>query len=185
MIELGGHDVSFLEQHTNGWPELRDRLATLSWSEIERKSGVPTATIDDIARRYMKSRNAVFAWTMGITHHAHGVQNVEAIANLALLRGMVGRAGAGLMPIRGHSNVQGIGSVGVTPKLKDELLARLESHFGVRLPTTPGLDTMGCMEGALAGRSSWGCVWVATCTGPTPMPRSPRGPCRNSICSCT
>jgi molybdopterin-dependent oxidoreductase alpha subunit len=151
VIELGGHDVSFLQQHTNGWPELRDRLATLSWAEIERKSGVPAAMIDDIARRYMKSKNAVFAWTMGITHHAHGVQNVEAIANLALLRGMVGRAGAGLMPIRGHSNVQGIGSVGVTPKLKDELLTRLESHFGVRLPTTPGLDTMGCMEGALAG----------------------------------
>lgn len=151
VIELGGHDVSFLEQHTNGWIEWRDRLATLSWSEIERKSGVPAATIDDIARRYMKSKNSVFAWTMGITHHAHGVQNVEAIANLALLRGMVGREGAGLMPIRGHSNVQGIGSVGVTPKLKDELLARLESHFGVRLPTTPGLDTMGCMEGALAG----------------------------------
>jgi molybdopterin-dependent oxidoreductase alpha subunit len=156
VIELGGHDVSFLEQHTNGWSELRDQLATLSWSEIERKSGVPAATIDDIARRYMKSKNAVFAWTMGITHHAHGVQNVEAIANLALLRGMVGREGAGLMPIRGHSNVQGIGSVGVTPKLKDELLTRLESHFGVRLPTTPGLDTMGCMEGALAGSLKMG-----------------------------
>ncbi len=68
---------------------------------------------------------------MGITHHAHGVQNVQAIANLALLRGMVGRPGCGLMPIRGHSNVQGIGSVGVTPKLKDAVFERLQNHFGV------------------------------------------------------
>ena len=62
---------------------------------------------------------------MGITHHAHGVDNVQAIANLALLRGMVGRPDAGLLPIRGHSNVQGIGSVGVAPKLKDAIFDRL------------------------------------------------------------
>ena len=74
---------------------------------------------------------------MGITHHAHGVKNVQAIGNLALLRGMVGRPGCGLMPIRGHSNVQGIGSVGVTPKLKDAIFDRLQSHFGVELPTMP------------------------------------------------
>ncbi len=85
---------------------------------------------------------------MGITHHAHGVQNVQAIANLALLRGMVGRPHAGLLPIRGHSNVQGIGSVGVTPKLKDAVFERLQQHFGVKLPTTPGLDTLACIEAA-------------------------------------
>src|SRR6185369_6054635 len=89
--------------------------------------------------------------TMGITHHRHGVKNVQAIANLALLRGMVGRPDCGLMPIRGHSNVQGIGSVGVTPKLKDAIFTRLQSHFGVELPTTPGRDTMACIEGAAAG----------------------------------
>ena len=71
---------------------------------------------------------------MGITQHAHGVNNVQAIANLALLRGMVGRPGCGLMPIRGHSNVQGIGSVGVSPKLKDAIFDRLQSHFNVDAP---------------------------------------------------
>src|SRR6185369_1031896 len=100
------------------------------------------ADIDKIAAMYAAARNVVFSWTMGITHHVHGVKNVEAIANLALLRGMVGRPNAGLMPIRGHSNVQGIGSVGVTPKLKDAVFERLESHFGVKLPTSAGLDTM-------------------------------------------
>jgi anaerobic selenocysteine-containing dehydrogenase len=86
---------------------------------------------------------------MGITQHAHGVNNVQAIA--ALLRGMVGRPGCGLMPIRGHSNVQGMGSVGVSPKLKDAIFDRLQSHFNVVLPTTAGRDTMACIEGAAAG----------------------------------
>jgi anaerobic selenocysteine-containing dehydrogenase len=73
---------------------------------------------------------------------------VEAIANLALLRGMVGRPNAGLLPIRGHSNVQGIGSVGVTPKLKEAIFDRLQSEFGLKLPITAGLDTLACMEAA-------------------------------------
>ncbi|HEX3727358.1 MAG TPA: molybdopterin dinucleotide binding domain-containing protein, partial [Pirellulales bacterium] len=98
--------------------------------------------------RYAAARRVVFSWTMGITHHLHGVANVQAIANLALMRGMVGRQGAGLLPIRGHSNVQGIGSVGVSPKLKDAVFERLERHFGIRLPVTPGLDTMACVEAA-------------------------------------
>jgi molybdopterin-dependent oxidoreductase alpha subunit len=93
---------------------------------------------------------------MGITHHAHGVENVQAIVNLAALRGMVGKEGAGVMPIRGHSNVQGIGSMGVTPKLKDSIFAALEREYAVQLPTTPGLDTLGCMEESYAGRLKFG-----------------------------
>ena len=126
-------------------------LRAVSWDEIIAKSGVTRDEIDEIADRYAAAKNVVFSWTMGITHHAHGVKNVQAIGNLALLRGMVGRPGCGLMPIRGHSNVQGIGSVGVTPKLKDAIFDRLQSHFGVKLPTTPGRDTMACIEGAAAG----------------------------------
>src|SRR6185295_15999078 len=93
-----------------------------------------------------------FSWTMGITHHVHGVQSVQGIANLALLRGMVGKPHAGLMPIRGHSNVQGMGSVGVTPQLKDAVFKSLEKYFGVTLPTDVGLDTMACIESASAGK---------------------------------
>jgi molybdopterin-dependent oxidoreductase alpha subunit len=160
LVELGKQDEAFLTAHTSGWPELKARLAAVSWDEIIRKSGVSSDEIEKITLAYAKSKNAVFSWTMGITHHHHGVQNVEAIANLALLRGMVGRPSAGLMPIRGHSNVQGIGSVGVTPKLKDALLERLQSHFGVTLPTTAGLDTMGCMDAAIEHR-----VKVGFCLG--------------------
>jgi len=156
VVEIGAHDEAFLNASCNGWPELRERLAMVTWEEIIEKSGVSREEIDRIAGHYATAKNVVFSWTMGITHHAHGVQNVQAIGNLALLRGMVGKPGAGLMPIRGHSNVQGIGSVGVTPKLKDVLFERLQSHFGVELPITPGRDTMACIEGAAAGELKFG-----------------------------
>jgi molybdopterin-dependent oxidoreductase alpha subunit len=156
VVEMGAIDRAFLENHCEGWPTLAARLQDVSWDEIREKSGVARGDIDQIAARYASAKNVVFSWTMGITHHAHGVQNVEAIANLALLRGMVGRPHAGLMPIRGHSNVQGIGSVGVTPKLKDAVFERLQNHFGVKLPTSAGLDTLGCMEAAAAGRLKFG-----------------------------
>lgn len=151
IVELRAYDETYLDNHCQGWPELQSRLADASWDEIIAKSGVSRDDIEKIAACYAKANNVVFSWTMGITHHAHGVKNVQAIANLALLRGMVGRAGCGLMPIRGHSNVQGIGSVGVMPKLKDAIFDRLQNQFGVQLPTTPGRDTMECMEGADAG----------------------------------
>jgi molybdopterin-dependent oxidoreductase alpha subunit len=151
LLEMNHHDELYLNRHCQGWPELEARLQVTSWEEILRKSGVTHDQIDEIARRYASAKKVVFSWTMGITHHAHGVLNVQAIANLTLMRGMVGRRGCGLLPIRGHSNVQGIGSVGVAPKLKEAVFDRLQSHFGVTLPTTPGRDTMACMEGAANG----------------------------------
>jgi molybdopterin-dependent oxidoreductase alpha subunit len=156
VLEMNAHDEAYLNEHCHGWPELRAQLQSAAWDEIVAKSGVPHAEIDDIARRYATAKNVVFSWTMGITHHAHGVQNVQAIGNLALLRGMVGRPGCGLLPIRGHSNVQGMGSMGVTPKLKDAVFERLQNYFGVELPTTPGRDTMSCMDGAADGELSVG-----------------------------
>lgn len=154
--EMGAHDEGFLKNHCEGWEALVASLRATSWLEIQQKSGVSQAQINRIAEMYAQARNVVFSWTMGITHHIHGVQNVQAIANLALMRGMVGRPQAGLLPIRGHSNVQGMGSMGVTPKLKDTVFERLQSHFGVQLPTQPGLDTMACMESAHAGRLKLG-----------------------------
>ncbi len=184
IVEMGAHDEAFLEAATNGWPELKSRLAEVSWDEIVAKSGVAPDEIDKIAELYARSKGTVFSWTMGITHHAYGVLNVQAIANLALLRGMVGRRGAGLLPIRGHSNVQGIGSMGVSPKLKDAVFDRLQSHFGVRLPTTPGRDTMACIEGAAAASSSLACALAATCTVRIPMRSSPAGRWKSSTCLC-
>ncbi len=151
LLDGGGVDRAWLAEHANGWDELERHLAAQDLDDLVRTSGVPLAQIDDAVARYRAAKAAVFSWTMGITHHRHGVDNVRAIAALALMRGMCGFPGAGLLPLRGHSNVQGIGTVGVTPKLKDEVFARLQDHLGVRLPTAPGMDTMACMERATAG----------------------------------
>ncbi len=148
IVEMNAHDETFLEKHCDHWPALKAQLARHDWDDIYRKSGVDVAAIQAIATRYAAAENVVFTWTMGITHHTYGVENVEAIANLALLRGMAGRPNAGLLPIRGHSNVQGIGSMGVTPKLKEAIFDRLQSHFGLQLPVTEGLDTLACIEAA-------------------------------------
>ncbi|MDA1053084.1 MAG: FdhF/YdeP family oxidoreductase [Planctomycetota bacterium] len=146
--EMGAQDGEFLANVCEGSEQWLEHIRSISWSEIHAKSGVSQSDIDAIAERYAAAKNVVFSWTMGITHHVHGVQNVQAIANLAFMRGMVGRTNAGLLPIRGHSNVQGIGSVGVTPKLKDAIFERLEREYGLTLPTTAGLDTLGCVEAA-------------------------------------
>jgi molybdopterin-dependent oxidoreductase alpha subunit len=149
--EMGAMDEAFLRDHCRGYEDWKQAVEALTWDEIVRKSGVSKTEIESIAKIYSKAKRTVFSWTMGITHHTTGVAGVQAIANLAMCRGMVGRPGSGLMPIRGHSNVQGIGSVGATPKLKEAIFDALQEKFGVKLPTTPGLDTLACMEGAAVG----------------------------------
>ncbi|NOS99951.1 MAG: FdhF/YdeP family oxidoreductase [Phycisphaerales bacterium] len=151
LIETNAVDHGYIDAFTEGYDVFRASLEALEWETIETESGVERRTIEEIADVYGRSKASVFAWTMGITHHLHGADNVRAIVNLALLRGMVGREHAGLLPIRGHSNVQGVGSMGVTPQLKDEVLRRLESHFGVKVPAVKGLDTLGCIEAMQRG----------------------------------
>src|SRR5262249_20727505 len=168
--QLQMHDRQFLTQQCDGWPALEDRLREISWDEIEQHSGVQRAEIDEAARCYAQARKVVFTWTMGITHHLHSVQNVQAIANLALMRGMVGKPHAGLLPLRGHSNVQGMGTVGVTPILREAIFERLQSQFGVRLPTTPGFDTMAAIEAAAAGKLKFGFCLGGNLYGSNPEP---------------
>ena len=145
-------DEPFLTEHCHGWAELAAHIDGLSWEEIVAKSGLSKAEIDDMTRQYAEAKRAVFAWTMGVTHHLHGAATVQAIAALAIMRRMVGRPGAGLQPIRGHSNIQGMGTVGVTPTLKKAIFERLESTYNVSLPTSKGFDTLECLDAADAGR---------------------------------
>ena len=151
VLERGGADQAFASAHTEGFDEFTRRIESTPWPAIEAQAGVPRATIAQAAGMYMSARNAVFGWTMGITHHLHGVENVQMIANLALLRGMIGRRHAGLMPIRGHSNVQGMGSVGVTPMLRQTIVDRFAARLGVAVPASAGLDTMACVEASGRG----------------------------------
>lgn len=151
VLDRGKQDDAFIAQATEGFDEFRQQVEQSNWEEIVASSGVDRQTIETVSEAYCNAKNAVLAWAMGITHHKFGVQNVQMIANLALLRGMIGRPHAGLMPIRGHSNVQGIGSVGVTPTLKKEILERFEQKLGLQVPQSPGMDTMACMEAADRG----------------------------------
>jgi molybdopterin-dependent oxidoreductase alpha subunit len=160
VLERGAIDAAFVRDATEGFEAFAAHVGATPWQAIVQGSGVGRAEVGRVADMYVGAKSAVFGWAMGVTHHEHGVGNVQSIVNLALLRGMAGRPRAGLLPIRGHSNVQGIGSVGVAPALKQQVLDNLEAHLKVKLPRSPGLDTMGCMRAAERGA-----VRSAVCLG--------------------
>jgi molybdopterin-dependent oxidoreductase alpha subunit len=152
LIEGSATDKAFVSDHTEGFGAFLADLEHLAWPDIAEHTGVTEDRVRALAAAYRQAEHVVFAWGMGITHHLHGSSNVEAIANLAMLRGMVGRPAAGLLPLRGHSNIQGMGTTGVKPTLATEVLSHLEKAYNVRLPQTKGLDTLACLEAAAAGR---------------------------------
>ncbi len=151
LLESGQIAQQFIDQHTENFAEFADSIAQLSWTSLCADCGVSESKIRELAAAYGRADKAIFAWGMGITHHRHGVENVEAIANLALLRAMLGKPAAGLLPLRGHSNVQGIGTVGVKPVLAEDVLQKLEQHFDIQLPRSKGLDTLACLTAAHQG----------------------------------
>ncbi|SOE23598.1 oxidoreductase alpha (molybdopterin) subunit [Spirosomataceae bacterium TFI 002] len=151
VLEQGAEDKAFVKNNCENFDIFKTKVNDLSWEEIVSNSQISKAEIIKAAELYIQGKNVVFTWAMGITHHQHGVENVEAIVNLAMLRGMLGRENAGLLPLRGHSNVQGIGTVGVTPVLKGKIFENIEEKLGIKLPTTVGWDTMKCMEEADKG----------------------------------
>ncbi|MGB5324212.1 MAG: molybdopterin dinucleotide binding domain-containing protein, partial [Pseudomonadales bacterium] len=153
ILELGAEDSEFISAHCNGFAEFKGLLQSLQWADIERAAGLSKAAIAEVAKVYAASDNTVFAWGMGITHHSTGVANVECISNLALLRGMIGAPHRGLLPLRGHSNVQGIGTIGVKPVLADDVFAQMQQRLGVNMPAgnSGGMDTLACLEAAERG----------------------------------
>lgn len=152
IVEHNQHDIDFISTYTRGFDAYLDDIKRTSWQQIESITGVSKEEIENVAERYAKSRRSIFAWGMGITHHLNGVENVEAIANLAMLRGMIGKHGAGLLPLRGHSNIQGVGTVGVKPVLAKDVFESIESHLHISLPRDKGLDTMACLQAASQGK---------------------------------
>ncbi len=151
LLERSAEAKGFIAEYTSGYEEFKRDVLEISWEEIAARSGVNRAEIEKVADLYASSKATVFAWGMGMTHHLHGVENIEYISNLALLRGMVGRPFAGLLPLRGHSNVQGIGTIGVKPVLPEDVIACMENKFGVSFPEKPGMDTMASMQAAADG----------------------------------
>lgn len=152
VLEAGGADREFIARHTTGFEQVETDLRETSWDALTTACGVPRQQIDRCVQLLLRARRGIFMWAMGLTHHENGTDNVLALSNLALALGWLGRPGSGLLPIRGHSNVQGVGSVGVTPALKQAFAARLEELYGIRIPATPGQDTYASMVAAADGR---------------------------------
>ncbi len=148
LLEKKQVNREFIERHSSGAEAVFAQAEALSWQELTEESGVDRATMETVADQLAGAKNAIFTWAMGLTHHQSGVDNVLALCNLAIATGNVGRAGAGLLPLRGHSNVQGVGSVGFSPALQDGVRAALERAYAKPMPTDPGLDTFSMIETA-------------------------------------
>ncbi|MFK2889870.1 FdhF/YdeP family oxidoreductase [Dyella flagellata] len=146
-------DHAFIRAHTNGFEALAADLHATTWSAIVAISGLSEAELRAVADAYAKSNATIVTYGMGMTQHSMGTQNVQQIANLLLLRGNFGKPGAGICPLRGHSNVQGDRTVGITEKPTAAMLDRIEKTFGFRPPATHGHDAVAAMQAIVDGRS--------------------------------
>jgi molybdopterin-dependent oxidoreductase alpha subunit len=155
MDEASGDvlDHEFISTHTNGFAALAADLEATPWPEIERLSGLLRADLQTVASIYAKSNATILAYGMGITQHSKGTSNVQQIANLLLLRGNFGKPGAGICPLRGHSNVQGDRTVGITEKPSASLLANIEKRFNFTPPAKHGHDAVAAMQAIVSGES--------------------------------
>lgn len=144
-------DAAFIAEHTHGFEAFAARARATSWSDIERESSLSRADIEAAAAVYANAKAVIGAWGMGLTQHRFGVQNVNMVCNLLLLRGNVGRRGAGLCPIRGHSNVQGQRTVGISERPELVPLDKLAQQYGFEPPRDKGLNTVEACEGIMEG----------------------------------
>ncbi|OKP52580.1 CbbBc protein [Serratia marcescens] len=146
-------DHAFIAQHTEGFAAFAADLAATRWEAIEAESGLARQDLEQVAAAYAKSNATIVTYGMGITQHNKGTANVRLIADLLLLRGNIGKPGAGICPLRGHSNVQGNRTVGITEKPSAEFLAKLETVFGFTPPKAHGHDAVKCMQAMIDGAS--------------------------------
>jgi molybdopterin-dependent oxidoreductase alpha subunit len=144
-------DRVFIDRFTSGFEGYRAIVEATPWPEIVRQSGLDEARIREFAETYRKSNSAVFAWCLGITQHEHSVDTIREIANVLLLRGNIGREGAGACPVRGHSNVQGNRTCGIHSKPPEAWLDRFDAANGIVSPRAPGFDTVGTIEAMRRG----------------------------------
>ncbi|HZG60097.1 MAG TPA: FdhF/YdeP family oxidoreductase [Anoxybacillus sp.] len=141
-------DWEFVREHTNGIEQLKAHVAKYDWETLEKSSGLSKERMYEFAKLLAEAKSGVFVWSMGLTQHRFGTDNVSQVANLAMLRGFIGRAHCGLMPIRGHSGVQGSGEMGADPfvlpggEFDEENITRIEKIWGFEIPKWQG-DTIG------------------------------------------
>jgi molybdopterin-dependent oxidoreductase alpha subunit len=146
-------DHAFIREYTAGFEALARALGERRWDELERASGVSEKEMRAAARVAIESKATIVTWAMGLTQHVNGVDNVQAITDFLLLRGMIGKPGAGVCPVRGHSNVQGDRTMGIWERMPDSWLDRLGRETGFEPPRAHGMDTVGAIQAMLAGQA--------------------------------
>jgi len=158
LFAAGQVDQSFITEHTTGYAALREKVASLDWAGLEAASGLPRTSMEEFASLMGGARNGILIWSMGITQQPTGSDGVRMILNLALARGWVGRDYCGVVPIRGHSSVQGGAEMGCYSTalpggkpITAENAAALEQHYGFPIPARPGYTTPEMVEAAHRG----------------------------------
>ena len=151
--EGGIFDHAFISAHTNGFDALVEDLGATSWADIEGASGLPRAALEGVAIAYARASATIVTYGMGMTQHNKGTANIQQIANLLLLKGNIGKPGAGICPLRGHSNVQGNRTVGITEKPVAAMFEGIERTFGFKPPPHHGHDAVAALQAMIDGRS--------------------------------
>lgn len=146
-------DVKFIEEHTAGLEEFTADARAENWDDIIGESGVSRDDIEKLTQVYVKGKAVIATWGMGLTQHKHAVGTIQLLSNMMMLRGNIGRPGAGLCPVRGHSNVQGDRTVGIDEKPTPAFLDRLEQVFEFKAPRHHGNDTVGSVQAMLEGKT--------------------------------
>lgn len=144
-------DHAFINEHTQGFPAFKQDIETTSWASIEAVSGLKRAELERVAQAYVKSKATILTYGMGITQHNRGTDNVRLLTNLLLMRGNIGKPGAGVCPLRGHSNVQGNRTVGITEKPSATFLNNLQQTFHFTPPQAHGHDAVQAMKAMVEG----------------------------------
>ncbi|HKZ01685.1 MAG TPA: FdhF/YdeP family oxidoreductase, partial [Pyrinomonadaceae bacterium] len=146
-------DYHFIRNYTVGFEEFAGALEKAHWGDILEQSGVSKSQIEDAARIFINSERTIFCWAMGLTQHKNAVANIQEIVNLMLLRGQIGKPGAGLCPVRGHSNVQGDRTMGIWERPSDSFLNRLGAEFSFAPPRRHGFDTVKAIQALHDGQA--------------------------------
>jgi molybdopterin-dependent oxidoreductase alpha subunit len=147
-------DQEFVDAHCAGFDEYRRRTTEIDFDTVYAASGIERQQLERMAAMLMASQRTVVCWAMGLTQHTHAVSTIAEITNLLLLRGMIGKPGAGVCPVRGHSNVQGDRTMGISDKMPEQFLASLDREFGVTSPRKRGYDTVAAIRAMRDGRAT-------------------------------
>lgn len=153
VVERDAVDRDFIAAHTLGFDTFAEALRATSWADLERESGLSRAQLEEAAQIYIDSNATILCWGMGITQHARSVATIQMLAALLLLRGNIGKPGAGPCPVRGHSNVQGDRTMGIHEQPSPAFLDRLGEVFNFQPPRKHGYDTIGAIEAMHDGRA--------------------------------